>query len=87
MMKDELKKIPLFSLLWRATLYFPLVILLMILWITAFFGPFLLIFVGLVYLWCGDFINALIYCAGAPPLWLIYQFIKKRYWEEPTSFL
>lgn len=86
-MKNEFKNIPIFSILWRATLYFPLAVLFVFLWITSFVGPFLLVFTGLVYLWCGDIINGLIYCAGAPPLWFIYLFIKKRYWEEPTSFL
>jgi hypothetical protein len=80
-------RFPWFQLLWRATVWTPVALFISIILIGAGMATILLPLLGLVYFYFGDFKTGLIFTLAGIGSFLVARYMKKRFWEEPSSLL
>lgn len=89
-MKDTLQDMalrPIFSLLIRATLWMPIVILPALMLLISTACILLLPLIGLFSIYAGNTWMGLLYLVVGVPAFFIAKFLKKLLWETPPSFL
>lgn len=86
-MKAPGEKPPLLSLLLRATLWMPFGLFITALWFASVATVVLAPILGTIYLCSGDPILGLTLWAVAPAAFFIARYLKRRFWEPPSSVL
>lgn len=81
------KKPPFVGLLLRATLWTPVGILLMVIWLISSCATVMMPIVGLIQIWIGDYLFGIGSLAISPVAFFVARFMTKKIWEEPPSLL
>lgn len=78
---------PFLELLLRATVLFPLGLVLMVLWLGAGCSVLLLPLIALVHFWVGDWGSGFLYIVGGAGALLAWRFLHRKFWQYPESLL
>jgi cellulose synthase/poly-beta-1,6-N-acetylglucosamine synthase-like glycosyltransferase len=80
-------RLPWFQLLWRATVFTPLALVISILLIGAGISAIFFPILGIAYFYFGDFKTGLAFILSGGASFFIARYMKKRFWDEPSSLL